>query len=83
MRTVLLPLLLAAVAHAAAPPRPANSRWPEDRFRGGPLTYRPEGKGYLLYSFGMNGKDDGGRTLSNDDLLADDLAIRMPPEPKD
>jgi hypothetical protein len=56
---------------------------PEDRFRGGPLTYRRETRGYLLYSFGKNGKDDGGRTLSNDDLLADDIAIRMPPGPGD
>jgi hypothetical protein len=73
----VLPLLL-----AAAPPWPANSRWPEDRFRGGPLTYRPEGKGYLLYSFGVNARDDEGR-FPPDDPLADDLAIRVPPEPRD
>jgi hypothetical protein len=42
------------------------------------LHYGREGDGYLLYSFGVNGKDDGGR--SYEDCRAgegwDDLAVR-------
>ena len=34
---------------------------PSDGFSGGPLRYRLEGDGYLLYSVGRNGLDDGGR----------------------
>jgi hypothetical protein len=34
---------------------------PDDYFTGKPLPYRPNENGYLLYSFGMNGKDDGGQ----------------------
>ena len=51
---------------------------PQDRFSGKPLVYRPTEKGYLLYSVGPNGKDEGGRGYG--DLPAgDDLAVRMPP----
>ncbi|MCD4825594.1 MAG: hypothetical protein K8S55_13445 [Phycisphaerae bacterium] len=34
---------------------------PADRFSGKPLIYKTRGKGYLLYSVGMNLKDDGGK----------------------
>ncbi len=55
---------------------------PDDYFTGKPLVYKPDEKGYLLYSFGTNGKDDGGRQL-DDDPPGDDLSVRMPvPEPK-
>jgi hypothetical protein len=55
---------------------------PDDLFSGKPLTYRAEGKGYLLYSVGQNGIDDGGRTFE-DVPRGDDIVIRMPaPEPK-
>jgi hypothetical protein len=50
---------------------------PEDMFSGKPLVYRPTENGYLLYSVGMNGKDDGGRGY-DDDPSGDDLVIRMP-----
>ena len=44
------------------------------------LHYKREGDGYLLYSVGPNGKDDGGRGTQdckkNDNW--DDLAVRMP-----
>lgn len=53
------------------------ARVPGDQFSGAPLLYRPGG-GYVLYSVGMNGKDDGGRGYG-DDPPADDLVIRMPP----
>ena len=55
---------------------------PDDLYSGKPLIYRLEGKGYLLYSVGPDGKDDGGRG-SEDEPRGDDIAIRMPvPEPK-
>lgn len=54
-----------------------------DRFTGKPLTYRPMNKGYLLYSFGVNGQDDDARGY-DDDPRADDLAVRMPlPTPRE
>ena len=47
-----------------------------------PLIYKPEGKGYLFYSVGPNGKDDGGRWYY-DDPPGDDPSVHMPrPEPK-
>jgi hypothetical protein len=50
---------------------------PPDLFTSKPLVYRPGEKSYLLYSFGVNGKDDGGRG-SEDDPPGDDLSVRMP-----
>lgn len=38
---------------------------PNDLFTGKPLAYRAQGEGFLLYSFGSNGKDDGGRRGSD------------------
>ena len=55
---------------------------PDDLFSGKPLIYRLEGKGYLLYSVGQNGIDDGGHTFE-DEPRGDDLVVRIPaPEPK-
>lgn len=53
---------------------------PGDLFSGKPLVYRPDAKGYLLYSVGVNGQDDGGR-WRDDDPPGDDLRIRMPLPP--
>jgi hypothetical protein len=53
---------------------------PDDLFAGKPLVYRPGEKGYLLYSVGPNGKDDGGR-VAGDDPPGDDVRVRMPPPP--
>jgi hypothetical protein len=50
---------------------------PDDIFSGKPLIYRPSEKGYLLYSIGPNGKDDGGRWY-DDDPPGDDPHVRMP-----
>ncbi len=50
---------------------------PNDLFSGKALFYHPERKGYLLYSVGLNGKDDGGR-WRDDDPPGDDLRIRIP-----
>ena len=51
---------------------------PEDLFSGKALIYRPEEKGYLLYSVGVNGRDEGGRSYG-DEPAGDDLPVRMPP----
>jgi hypothetical protein len=58
---------------------------PQDIFSGGALHYKPQGGGYLLYSVGPNGKDDGGRNQfdnPNDANLAgcDDIAVRIVPQ---
>jgi hypothetical protein len=50
---------------------------PQDLFSGRPLIYRPADQGYLLYSVGVNGRDEQGRSF-DDDPRGDDLAIRMP-----
>lgn len=52
-------------------------RVPQDLFSGTALIYRPSDKGYLLYSVGVNGRDDEGRGFG-DDEDADDLSVRMP-----
>ena len=49
---------------------------PLDRFTDKPLIYKPQGKGYLLYSAGgPNMKDDGGANDQTD--KADDLTVEM------
>jgi hypothetical protein len=53
------------------------ARVPTDRFSGKALIYRPGDNGYLLYSVGVNGKDDGGRTYG-DEPAGDDLVVKMP-----
>jgi hypothetical protein len=50
---------------------------PLDLFSGKALIYRPAENGYLLYSVGVNGKDDQGRSY-DDDPPGDDLVVRMP-----
>jgi hypothetical protein len=50
---------------------------PSDLFSGKALIYRPLGNGYLLYSVGVNGRDDGGRGPA-DTPSGDDLPVRMP-----
>lgn len=44
---------------------------PLDPFSGRPLVYRREGEGYLLYSIGANGRDDGGDDERDVVVLAD------------
>jgi hypothetical protein len=50
---------------------------PQDLFSGKALFYRPAANGYLLYSVGLNGKDDEGRG-TEDNPPGDDLSVRMP-----
>jgi hypothetical protein len=57
-------------------------RIPQDMFSGKLLIYRPARTGYLLYSVGVNGRDDGGRDC-DDEPPGDDLSVRMPlPKPR-
>jgi hypothetical protein len=53
---------------------------PQDMFSGKALIYRPSEKGYLLYSVGVNGQDEQGRSY-DDDPPGDDLVVRMPLPP--
>lgn len=52
----------------------------DDLFSGKQLIYKPSEKGYLLYSVGVNGKDDGGR-WTDDEPPGDDPRVRMPLPP--
>ncbi len=53
------------------------AKLPDDLFSGKPLIYKPTDAGYLLYSVGANGADDGGQSFM-DDPKGDDLVVRMP-----
>jgi hypothetical protein len=53
---------------------------PGDLFTDRPLTYLPDEEGFLLYSFGQNGRDDQGRSY-DDDPPGDDLRVRLPLPP--
>jgi len=50
---------------------------PDDLFSGKALIYRLEEDGYLLYSVGPNGKDDGGISYE-DQPPGDDIRVRIP-----
>jgi RNA polymerase sigma factor (sigma-70 family) len=50
---------------------------PNDLFSGKALLYRPSEQGYLLYSVGVNGRDEQGHD-SEDTPPGDDLRVRMP-----
>jgi hypothetical protein len=59
---------------------------PKDIFTNGNLIYRPQENGFLLYSVGINGKDDGGRGYDDrteDEATKDydDLSVRVPAKP--
>jgi hypothetical protein len=53
---------------------------PGDLFTGQGLAYQPSEGGYLLYSLGENGKDDGGHWY-DDDPPGDDPRVRLPLPP--
>jgi hypothetical protein len=78
------PESLTPVAHFMQPP-------PQDRFSGKLLRYERRNEGYLLYSVGPNGKDDGANSYINSTKAGehvphgtvsindgDDLVIRVP-----
>jgi hypothetical protein len=54
----------------------------KDLFNDAELHYRQEAEGYLLYSVGVNGKDDGGKGVEDckedEPEDWDDLVVRMP-----
>ena len=50
---------------------------PEDVFSAKAMIYKKTDTGYLLYSVGVNGKDDGGKLLT-DVPRGDDIGVRMP-----
>ena len=47
---------------------------PVDPFSGRPFVYHKEGDGYVLYSVGPNGRDDGGKRDLKDPEAPDDIA---------
>jgi hypothetical protein len=69
--------------HGAYPPKLADlapkyiPKVPDDILSGKALIYRPSANGYLLYSVGVNGKDEDGRWF-DDDPPGDDPRVRMP-----
>lgn len=50
---------------------------PDDLFSGRELVYRKTEAGYLFYSVGPNGEDNGG-TFESDRPSGDDIGVRMP-----
>jgi hypothetical protein len=53
---------------------------PGDLFSGKPLIYHHGEKSFLVYSVGVNGKDEGGRWY-DDDPPGDDPSVRLPLPP--
>ncbi|MEI8196544.1 MAG: hypothetical protein WCI73_11595 [Phycisphaerae bacterium] len=51
------------------------ARIPVDPFSNLPMIYRREGNGFILYSVGFNGKDDGGKDHL-DQKDADDIVVK-------
>ncbi len=53
---------------------------PKDIFNDSDLHYRREGNGYLLYSIGVNAKDDAAKSYDDrkNDEDWDDLVVRVP-----
>ncbi len=59
------------------------SALPNDPFSGGQFVYRLTPEGYLLYSVGVNGVDDGGRPAGLAGLAEDgDILLDDPPTPQ-
>jgi hypothetical protein len=50
---------------------------PDDPFSGKPFVYRRQGNGFLLYGWGSNLKDDGGRSPSPKDESGGDMVVRF------
>ena len=50
---------------------------PKDLYTDQPLRYKRQGDGFLLYSVGPNGADDGGRTVASQPP-GDDIALQIP-----
>ncbi len=76
--------------HTSYPPKLADlkpkyiAEVPKDVFNNAELHYRRKGQGYLLYSVGIDGKDDGGKNYFNPEKGRswDDLVVSMPSDEK-
>lgn len=57
---------------------------PDDLFTGAPLIYRRTAEGFVLYSAGPDGRDDGGKRLpfASTRRNSDDIPWGPPPEPR-
>jgi hypothetical protein len=55
---------------------PTEPELPLDPYSGKPLGYRREGAGCVLWSVGLDGKDDDGVALSADKRVLD-LVVRL------
>lgn len=55
------------------------AKLPSDRFGAGPFRYKATDKGYVLYSIGMNEKDDGGIDRILERHANDDIVVSVPP----
>ena len=44
---------------------------PQDLFSGKPLIYRRDGNGFIVYSVGEDGVDDGGTKTSIEEMKSD------------
>ncbi len=55
---------------------------PNDDLTGEAIVYKKSDDGYLLYSFGQNGQDDGAVSLQDtvEGVEGDDVVVRMPPK---
>jgi hypothetical protein len=90
MSQVAIALAAYRAEHGAYPTQLAQLRpkylaaVPEDPFSNGPLRYKRTEAGYVLYSVGFNGNDDGGANRDSDEenasipADADDIAIKVP-----
>lgn len=85
---VMVALELHRAEHGAYPDRLADlkalpQQTAEDPFSGKPFIYKHKGPGYLLYSVGVDGKDDGGRHSDRlDEAGTDDVVWPRPPSPR-
>ena len=73
MRTLKVELLKYRLNRGAFPKNLSafNAKTITDPFNGKQLIYRVEGKGYILYSVGQNGTDDGGQRRVGNNYMAD------------
>lgn len=73
LREQLVSLLEARQKTGAFPTKPTL---PTDPFSDQPLRYQQSAQGFVLYSLGENGKDDGGSMEKDEDKSTKDLVIR-------
>ena len=54
---------------------------PDDVFSGKALIYKPGENGFLVYSVGVNGQDDGGRWIDDEPRYGDPIYDSRPQTP--